>query len=216
MAILNEGKKALSDRQQRMLSFIENYGRIKGYPPSIREIAAHLGNLSTSVVSYNLKILERRGLLERAPEVSRGIKVMEQGPPSQTMVPMLGKIAAGMPIPVPGDGRTGQADEYLQLPRELLGHGENLFALQVKGDSMIDALINDGDIVILKRVDIAHNGDMVAAWRVDEEATTLKYYYAEWDKVRLQPANPAYDPIILEPENVRVQGKVVAVLRRYN
>ncbi|MBI3944264.1 MAG: transcriptional repressor LexA [Chloroflexi bacterium] len=216
MATLNEGKKALSDRQQRMLSFIEDYGRVKGYPPSIREIAAHLGNLSTSVVSYNLKILERRGLLERAPEVSRGIKVMDHGTPPQTLIPMLGKIAAGAPIPVPGDGRTAQADEYLQLSPELLGQGDNLFALQVKGDSMIDALINDGDIVVLKRVETAHNGDMVAAWRVDEEATTLKYYYAERDKVRLQPANPVYEPIILKPENVQVQGKVVAVLRRYN
>jgi repressor LexA len=128
-------------------------------------------------------------------------------------VPLLGRIAAGNPIPVPEDGFAG---ETIELTRDLAPSGSDVYALQVRGDSMIDAYINDGDVVIMRYQQTATNGDMVAAWLVGEEETTLKRYYHEGNRIRLQPENSQMEPIYVAPNNLQIQGKVLAVIRQVN
>ena len=209
----------LSERQQRIYEFITKFTRDKGRPPTIREIGSHVGISSTSVVNYNLNILVREGMLQREKEVSRGLRVVTNGVKSMlgettnfVQIPLLGKIAAGHPIPVLEGAYDG--NEYVSLTRELVPDQENLFALQVKGNSMIDALINDGDIVVMKKQEGAQNGDMVAVWLKDEKETTLKKIYREKSRIRLQPMNPTMKPFYADPRNVEVQGKVVLVIRQ--
>jgi repressor LexA len=208
----------LSARQQTILASIRDFSRANGYPPTIRDIGAACGISSTSVVNYNLNILEREGLIERDRTVSRGIKLVGDGAkervPGTIRVPVLGAIAAGLPIPVFGEGTAESAQEHLELTRDIVKDARGIYALRVKGDSMIDALVHDGDTVIVRQTDDVRNGDMVAAWLIHEEETTLKHFYQEGDRVRLQPANLAYQPIYTAPDNVRVQGKVVAVIRQ--
>lgn len=214
---------ALSERQQRMIEFIENYGAENGFPPTIREIGAAVGISSTSVVNYNLKKLEAGGYIGRNRDVSRGIRLLKPshrpgapaGPTAQrapAKIRILGRIAAGQPIPVPDQNPL--AGETLEIEDIISRDPENLYALEVSGDSMIDALVGDGDLVVLHHQQTATNGDMVAAWLKGEEETTLKYFYLEGDQVRLQPANPAYAPIRRPAEQVAIQGKVMAVIRR--
>jgi repressor LexA len=208
----------LSERQQRIFEFISKFSRDKGRPPTIREIGSHVGISSTSVVNYNLNILVREGLIQREKEVSRGLRVVNSvksmlaGEGGFVQIPMLGKIAAGHPIPVPEGAYDGS--DYVSLTRELVPDQEGLFALQVKGNSMIDALINDGDIVIMKKQEGAQNGEMVAVWLKDEKETTLKKIYREKNRIRLQPMNPTMKPFYADPQNVQVQGKVVLVIRQ--
>jgi repressor LexA len=208
----------LSARQQTILASIRDFSRANGYPPTIRDIGAACGISSTSVVNYNLNILEREGLIERDRTVSRGIKLVGDGAkervPGTIRVPVLGAIAAGLPIPVFGEGTAESAQEHLELTRDIVKDARGIYALRVKGDSMIDALVHDGDTVIVRQTDDVRNGDMVAAWLIHEEETTLKHFYQEGGRVRLQPANLAYQPIYTAPDNVRVQGKVVAVIRQ--
>ncbi len=210
---------ALSERQQRMYDFITRFTREKGRPPTIREIGAQVGISSTSVVNYNLNILAREGLIAREKEVSRGLRVtgpgvrMSDGVGS-VQIPLLGTIAAGHPIPVPEAGLMPYEGENLLLTRDIIQEQEGLFALRVRGNSMIDALINDGDIVVMKKQESADNGDMVAVWLKDEKETTLKRIYRERRRVRLQPMNPTMKPFYAEPDNVQVQGKVVLVIRQ--
>ncbi len=204
---------SLSKRQQAILQFIDQFLQETGYPPSIRDIGSAVGISSTSVVNYNLKILEREGYISRDPEVSRGLRLVGQGLDREHLIslPLLGRIAAGDPIPVPGDA---VPEEHLQLARGVLREDEGLYALQVQGESMIDALVNDGDIVVMKHQAVAENGDMVAVWLRDREETTLKKFYHEGDRIRLQPANPTMEPIYVPSSNVEVQGKVVMVIRQ--
>ncbi len=209
----------LSARQQAILNFIREFAHSNGYPPTIRDIGSACGISSTSVVNYNLNILERQGRIERDRTVSRGIKVVEDGhdgppPRGAIRVPVLGTIAAGLPIPVFGEGTVESAQEHLELTRDIVKDAKGVYALRVQGDSMIDALVHDGDTVIVRRTGDVQNGDMVAAWLVAEEETTLKRFYREGGTIRLQPANPAYQPIETTPDNVQVQGKVVAVIRQ--
>lgn len=211
---------ALSERQQKIYEFINKFTREKGRPPTIREIGAYVGISSTSVVNYNLNILAREGLIQREKEVSRGLRIV--GPPAKTLlgevttvqIPLLGKIAAGSPIPLPTEGMTKWDGEMLAFTRDLLPNADGLFALQVKGDSMIDALINDGDIVVMKKQHVAENGDMCAVWLKDKNETTLKRVYREKHRIRLQPMNPTLGPIYADPREVRIQGKVVLVVRQ--
>jgi repressor LexA len=211
---------ALSERQQKIYAFITRFVREKGRPPTIREIGAHVGISSTSVVNYNLNILAREGLIQREKEVSRGLRVVGQqaktllGEGSSVQIPLLGKIAAGAPIPLPGEGMTKWDGEMIALTRELVPNAEGLFALQVKGNSMIDALINDGDIVVMKKQEVADNGDMCAVWLKDKNETTLKRVYQEKNRVRLQPMNPTLKPIYADPRDVQIQGKVILVVRQ--
>jgi repressor LexA len=210
----------LSTRQQAIIDFIHEFSVSHKYPPTIREIGKAAGISSTSVVNYNLNILERKGLLERDREVSRGIKLAGEANVinrSTVQIPVLGRIAAGQPLPVPNSNFAVLGDEAIEITRELLPvETKDVYALQVRGDSMIDAMIGDGDIVIMQHQQQARNGDLVAVWIKDKEATTLKHFYLEKGRVRLQPANPTMSPIYEDPKNVEVQGKVVLVIRRPN
>jgi repressor LexA len=210
--------KGLTQRHQRILEYLD--ARLsKGYPPSIREIGEATAISSTSVVTYYLKQLEEWGYIERDAKFSRALRL--SGPTTHSLfkVPILGPIAAGLPIQVPAPGETYIGDEIdgVDVARSLLPLGEKgteLFALKVKGDSMIDAMVNDGDIVIMKRTEQASNGDMVAIWLPRQDETTLKYFYKEKDRYRLQPANPTMGPIYVnKSEPLEIKGKVVMVIR---
>ena len=208
----------LSERQKRIVEFLNEYVEDNGYPPSIREIGAAAGISSTSVVSYNLKRLEEKGYISRAREVSRGLKLVTAGhqvmPQAIVRVPLLGRIVAGEPLPVPGSDFALMGDETVELTRDILGDPEGLYALQVQGDSMIDALINDGDIVVMRYQQKVENGEMAAVWLKEREEVTLKRFYDEGAQVRLQPANPTMQPIYVNPRQVEVQGKVMMVVRQ--
>jgi repressor LexA len=223
----------LSDRHKKILEYLGEYQRQYSYPPSIREIGDKTGISSTSVVNYYLAQLEAQGYIERERNISRGIRLVKDAPGLKQIaqnvasaiddllrIPVIGRIAAGLPMPVPSsdfgyfDPETGiDIARSLLPPREKVAE---LFALEVKGDSMIDAMVNDGDSVIMKRVQEAKNGEMVAVWLRDRDETTLKYFFLEKNgRVRLQPANPQMQPIYIEdPSIVQVQGKVVLVIRR--
>lgn len=215
---------SLTKRQRRVLEVIEEYTQEYGYPPTIREIGELVGISSTSVVSYNLKVLQRKGYLTRSPDVSRGLRLVTDEAADETpasvgrihAIPMLGAIAAGQPIPVPDSDFSPTDYEEIALTPDIVPSTEGLYALQVHGDSMIDALIHDGDIVIIRHQRTAENGDMVAAWIKDEQSTTLKRFYWEHGQplVRLQPANPNVAPIYVHPNNLEIHGKVVGVIRR--
>jgi repressor LexA len=203
----------LSERQQKILDFIRVFFRENMYPPTIREIGQAVGISSTSVVNYNLNKLVDAGLIERNKEVSRGIRLLESGPQLAVGgVPILGHIAAGQPITVFPESR--EAADTLDLATDVIGRAEEVYALRVQGDSMIDALVDSGDLVILNHQKTADNGDMVAAWLKDREETTLKYFFAEGKMVRLQPANANYEPLRVPADQVEVQGKVIAIIRR--
>jgi len=213
---------ALSERQQQIYGFIQRFAGEKGRPPTIREIGQAVGISSTSVVNYNLNILEKAGLLSREKEVSRGLRLT--GPNGKAFdarfvqVPLLGRIVAGKPIEIPDPGSSAfEADhESVTLTRDLLPESDTskLFALHVKGDSMIDASIHDGDIVVMKHQETARDGDLVAAWIKDKHQTTLKRFYRRKGMIELVPANPNYKTIHVEPRNVAIQGKVVLVIRQ--
>ena len=205
--------KPLSPRQQKILTFTRRFIDEKEYPPSIRDIQVGCAISSTSVVDYNLKALERMGYIRRDREVSRAIELLDgSGRRVRSVaVPLVGRIAAGQPIPVP-EGSVAY-DEAVSVTPDMTGGRENVFALRVKGTSMIDALINDGDIVVMEQTDTAQDGDMVAAWLKKEEEVTLKKFYREGDRVRLQPANEALPPIYTDASNVEIQGRVLSMFR---
>lgn len=211
--------RKLSPKQQRILDFLAGYAREHGYPPSIREIQRACTISSTSVVDYNLRVLQQNGYLRRSPEISRGIELLGQvrdGPGAgRVLVPLVGTIAAGSPVPVPEADSSGAPAELetLDLPERLTGRRQDVFAVRVRGVSMIDALIDDGDIVVLEPPRSVADGDMVAAWLRLEREVTLKHLYDEGERVRLQPANRQMAPIYTPRDNVEVQGRVVAVIR---
>jgi repressor LexA len=217
-------KGKLSDRQRRMLEFIQKWTAENGYPPSIREIGEAVGISSTSVVNYNLNRLVEEGYLNRDQNISRGIRLTERfGQVASQLsdiirIPIVGRIFASEPVLLPGtDAPMFGSDEAIELTRDLLSTTEGLFALQVKGDSMVDAMVRDGDIVVMKREGEWRNGDMVAVWLKDKEETTLKHIYRDGQRVRLQPANPTMKPIVIDdPSTLEVQGKVMLVVRQLN
>jgi repressor LexA len=209
----------LSDRQRRIMIFIREYLEAHNYPPTIREIGQAVGISSTSVVKYNLERLVEKGLIERSGEVSRGLKLTD-GPDlvprsgGIVAIPKLGLISAGTPIAAYGQQEDPFSGETLSLPQDLIPGSGDLYTLQVKGDSMIDALVYDGDWVVIQHRTTAQPREMIVAWIKDREETTLKYYYPEGAQVRLQPANPAYAPIYVPSEQLEIQGKVVAIVRQ--
>ena len=208
--------RKLSERQQAILDFISQFLDENDYPPTIRDIQHELGISSTSVVDYNLKVLEERSYIRRNRNISRGIEIVGRSAsrPSTVEVPVIGSIAAGQPIPFPGDLEGSELAEIIELSHDLAPDGgNNLFGLRVRGHSMVDALISDGDIVILKRQETCENGETVAVWLEAEEETTLKTFYLEGAQVRLQPQNVTMEPIYTSVDNVRVQGKLVSVVR---
>ncbi len=209
--------KDLSAKQQHILDYIREFIEEHDYPPSIRQIQQACEISSTSVVDYNLRILERQGHIRRDREVSRAIEVLHGGRRAQRVVPVpiIGSIAAGQPIPVPSaDTWSADMSDSIEVAPEMVGDRENVFALRVKGTSMIDALVNDGDIVILEQAAAARDGDMVVAWLKNEQEATLKRIFREGDRVRLQPANETMQPIYTDAGNVEVQGRVIASIRQ--
>jgi len=210
--------KKLSDKQKRIIKFIDRFVGDRGYPPSIRDIQTGCSISSTSVVDYNLNILEGRGYIKRHADISRGIQLLNKTSTTETMVtvPLLGTIAAGAPIPVPGTDTWDVAavSETMGVPFELIGGKEEIYGLRVKGLSMIDALINDGDIVLMQHVNSVENGEMAAVWLKAEKEVTLKKVYVEPNRVRLQPANIQMQPFYTALDNVEIQGRVIAVLRQ--
>lgn len=210
--------KLLSPKQQQIIRFIRGFCQDFGYPPSIRDIMKGCRLSSTSVVTYNLNILERARYIRRHSEVARGIELLNQSalPGNCIQVPVIGQIAAGEPIPVPtvDTWDVTAAADTLEVTRDLTRGRQGVYALRVKGWSMVDALVNDGDIVLMEYVTAVDNGEVAAIWLKSEREATLKRFYAEKGHIRLQPANSHMQPIYAEPDNVDVQGRVIAVIRQ--
>jgi len=201
----------ISNRQQAILEFIKREVREKGYPPSVREIGEAVGLASSSTVHGHLDRLEKKGLIRRDPTKPRAIEILDDEnedrlpfPLAITRVPVVGKVTAGVPITA-----TENIEEYFPLPAHFTGDHE-VFMLSVKGDSMIEAGIHDGDYVIVRQQQTAQNGDIVVAMTEDDEAT-VKTFYKERDHIRLQPENPAMEPIRLK--HVTILGKVIGLFR---
>ena len=213
-------RKNLSPRRQRILGFINEFIQDNGIPPTVRDIQSACDVSSTSVVDYNLRLLERDGYLNRRPDVARGIELLDdEGQPvsNSPKVPIVGSIAAGLPLPVfsTEDSDSSREFDTIEVSPDLTRRYGPLFALAVRGTSMIDALIDDGDIVVIQPSQQANNGEMVVAWLKTNEGATLKKFYLEGDRVRLQPANSQMDPIYCSAADVEVKGKVVSVIRKF-
>lgn len=241
MTAARQRKQGLSERQIKILEVLDRFQVKNGYPPSIREICDQAAISSTSVVNYYLDRLEEMGYIERDGRVSRGIRLVKplaevspaysglgaaarqaaqevrQAIDTLIKVPVAGRIFASEPVPVPSTNfNYMDAESFVEVAQSMLPSREktdNLFALEVRGDSMIDAMVNDGDVVVMKPAQDARNGEMVAVWLTDQDETTLKYFFREKDRIRLQPANPTMKPIYKDPAVVQVQGKVVMVIR---
>ncbi|MBN1259309.1 MAG: repressor LexA [Anaerolineae bacterium] len=209
----------LEQRQQQILDFLKGYIDAHGFSPSVRDIGKAIGVQSTSLISYYLDGLFAQNLITREKGVPRSIRIIEEdssapgilGQDGLLSIPYLGYIVASEPIPVePLSG-----EETIELNQALFGReAGKLFALTVRGDSMIDALIGDGDTVIFKPQQYIENGEMAAVWLPDRGETTLKKVYYEGPRVRLQPANPSMEPFYVPATDVQIQGKVVLVIRR--
>jgi repressor LexA len=205
-------KPGISSTRERIFNFIRKFINDRGYAPTVRDIMKGCDLASTAVVQHHLNVLEREGRIHRDPEVFRSIQLT--GQKNIVNVPLLGNIAAGKPIPVPTpETWTAPALEYLELSEEVT-QGKEVYALRVKGTSMIDAFVDDGDIILLEPVNAAEDGDMVAVWLKNEQEVTLKRIYFEPERVRLQPANKLMAPIYQRPDNIEVQGKVTGVVRK--
>lgn len=190
------------ESQMKILAYIKEEIEQKGYPPSVREICQAVGFKSTATVHGHLNALEQRGYIRRDATKPRALEVVDS--PRGRSVPLVGKVAAGQPILAQEN-----IEEYLVLPQDMSGRGDDLFALRVEGDSMIEAGILSGDIVIVRRQSNAENGDIVVAM-IEDEATVKRIYY-EKKQVRLQPENSAMEPIYAP--NVVVLGRVAALFR---
>jgi repressor LexA len=226
--MMGRRKEGLSDRHKKILEVLEHYQDNVGYPPSIREIGKEANISSTSVVNYYLDQLEEMGYIERDRKVSRGMRLIKtvSGQIKDAVsaledvmrIPVAGRIGAGEVFQPPPSGfSVFSPDESVEVARSLLPEKEQsaeLYAVEVEGDSMIDAMVDDGDIVIMKRATDARNGEMVAVLTDDDDMTTLKYFYRENGKIRLQPANPTLKPKVYDAGTVEVQGKVVLVIRQ--
>lgn len=236
MARKTEG---LGKRHEKIMRFLVDFQEQKGFSPSIRDIGESIGVKSTSLVDYYLNQLEEMGFIKRDKHISRSICIQKALDDTSSIkdkvttgiqnvgaaindilsIPVLGRIVASEPIPMPtSDLPFFDQESRIEIARSLLPAREKtdeLFALEVQGDSMIDAMVNDGDVVIMRHAQQANNGDMVAVWLDDKDETTLKYIYKEPNRVRLQPANPNMDPIYIDnAENLRIMGKVVMVIRQ--
>jgi repressor LexA len=225
----------IGERHKKIMQFLQDFQEKYQYAPSIREIGESINVNSTSLVDYYLHQLENMGYIERDQHISRSIRLVKPiNPVAEKInnaaarvvkavedflpVPILGRIVASAPIPMPpSDQPYYDYESSIDIARSMLPtrDTDGLFALEVSGDSMIDAMINDGDIVVMKRANDALNGEMVAVWLNDNDETTLKYFYKESNRIRLQPANPTMGPIYVNnPSQVRIMGKVVMVIRQ--
>lgn len=205
-------KPKLTKKQEEVLIFIKKYIVKKGYPPSVREICAGLGLSSPATVHTHLTQLELKGFINKTANKFRTIEVVGENefiPKDEELVkvPLLGKITAGDPIEA-----IENPDELFSLPATLIPKRESIFTLKVSGDSMINAGIYDGDVVIVQRQQVARNGEIVVAMNFDNEVT-LKTYYKEKDHIRLQPENDHLEPILLD--NVTILGKAIGLYRKF-
>lgn len=193
----------LSKKQKEVFDYIKSVIEERGIAPSVREIAAAVGFRSTSTVQYNLNVLENAGYIERDPNLKRTIRISSQGAKT-SYIPLVGTVTAGRPILA-----VESIEDY--IPVAINNKSKNHFALRVRGDSMINAAILDGDIVIIDKTPVAQNGDIVVAL-IDDEAT-VKRFFKEDGHFRLQPENDAYEPIIVS--ELAILGKVVSLIRNY-
>jgi repressor LexA len=198
-----------SATREKILLFIRRFRETHGYSPTVREVAQNCAISSPSVVQHHLNALEREGAITRGKEKFRAIRVEEDA----VTVPLLGRIAAGHPLPVPTTETLSTA-ERIGVPPEITRGRRGVYALRVQGNSMVDAMIGDGDIVVMERTCEIKNGDVVAAWLKKEQEVTLKKIYFEKNReVRLQPCNPYMVPLYQPAENIEIQGKVIGVIR---
>ena len=204
-----------SNTKQRILNFIGRFLNDRGYAPTVREIARGCKISTPSVVQYHLNTLERQGHIHRDPEVFRSIQLLGRRREAISRVPLLGTIAAGKPIPVPTpDTWTTVPEETLQLTEEVTQGRKDVYALKVKGTSMIDAFVDDGDIVLIQPISKVEDGEMAVVWLKLEQEVTLKKVYHEAGRIRLQPANKEMKPMYYKPEDMEIQGRVIGVLRK--
>ena len=212
----------LSPRQKDMLNFMGKFVEKNGYPPTIREIGRAVDISSTSVVDYNLNILQAKGLIQRDRAISRGVKLLDKGLElqraglDQTMVrvPILGRIVAGEPVPILDESSPLlDVEESISLTRDIVQEQGLIYALQVKGDSMKEDGIFDGDFIVVKKQPTAENGETVVAL-INNEATVKRFYKQE-TYVELRPAHTSIEPIIVQEGDLRIEGKIVGVIRQY-
>jgi repressor LexA len=207
----------LPDSQRRILNFITHYVDEHDVPPTIREIQKGASISSTSMVSYHLKALERAQLLNRYERRSRGVVIAglnRVNPRDMVNVPIVGRIVASEPAPTPDADALADAENMVQIARSMVGTAADLYALEVKGNSMIDALINDGDIVVMSKGAEVRNGDLAAVFLTDKSESTLKRVYREGKRLKLKPENPTMKPFYVDAAMAQIQGKVLCVIRR--
>lgn len=200
----------ITARQRRVLDYIRHYFEVNQEAPTIAEIGKEFGMTSSASAHHAVSILEREGMIRRIPNVSRGIELIEETTNAEKYeIPLLGVVAAGAPIEAVLNYET------VCIPRDMTREGR-MFALRVRGDSMIDEQIRDDDLIILQSRQTAENGQTVVAL-IDGSEATVKRFYGSRNQVRLEPANPNYEPIVIRPpERVQIQGTVVGVIRKYN
>ncbi|HEY55182.1 MAG TPA: repressor LexA [Dehalococcoidia bacterium] len=199
----------------RILNFIGKFLDDRGYAPTVRDIARGCKISTPSVVQYHLNKLEDEGHIQRDPEVFRSIQLVGRKREAIFEVPLLGSIAAGKPIPVPtADSWTSAPEETLQLTDEVIRNRKGIYALRVKGNSLIDALISDGDIVLMQSASTVEEGEMAAVWLKTAQEVTIKKVYHEANFIKLEPANREMAPMHFPPDEVEIQGRVIGVLRK--
>ncbi len=205
-----EGYMPLTKRQKEILDYVESFIDEQGYAPSFEEIAESFGYSSLATVHEHLSNLERKGYIRKSYNESRSIELLgqEKGTPVVEL-PLLGAVAAGLPIEAIQDSET------LAVPPDMISRRRDSYVLRVEGNSMIEEQIRDGDYIVVQAQDTAEDGQMVVAL-IGGEAATVKKLYREPDgRIRLQPANPTMDPIFVDASDVRIQGVVVGVIRKY-
>ena len=206
-----EEKKELTSTQQRVFDFLKDFFQDKGFPPTLREIASHFGLRGPKGPQKTLNILERKGFIRKVPGGSRAIEILSYPPIRLTQIlpiPIVGRVRAGEPILA-----IENIEGYINLDRNLVSSG-NVFLLRVQGDSMIDAHIQDGDFALVKPQPNAENGEIVVALIEDE--ATIKRIFKKRDLIRLEPANPKMEPIVVKrgEKKVTIVGKVIGIFRK--
>jgi repressor LexA len=200
----------LTKRQKEILDYIDGFIAERGYAPSFEEIAENFGYSSLATVHEHLSNLERKGYIRKSYNESRSIELVRPGVGAPTIeLPLLGAVAAGLPIEAIPDTET------VAVPPDLVRRQRENYVLRVEGNSMIEEQIRDGDYIVVQAQQTAEDGEMVVALVGGEAATVKKLYREAGGRIRLQPANPTMDPIIVDARNVRIQGIVVGVIRRY-
>ncbi len=198
----------ISDKQKQMLAFIEDFVGENGYPPTHEEIKTGLKISTKSLVNYHLEALEGAALLSRSPNTPRGIRLANE---RETFSIPLTRSS----IAAPAANRLDlDEQDAIELTCDIVSNSDNLYALKVQGNAMLDALVNDGDVVVIQRQSQVKNGDFVAVRLLEQDCTTLKHYYRENGHIRLQPANPTLGPVLVKPNALRIEGKVMAIIRQ--